>query len=347
MPVPLIDAHPINVTAGNIIVPDGELALYGVQGANITSANSIDLGAATGFFVNITGSVTINAMGTVTAGTLRFVVFTGALILTHNAVSLILPTGASITTAAGDSAIFLSLGSGNWKCVGYLRATGKALSVTASDVGLGSVENTALSTWAGTTNITILGTIATGVWSGTAVGTTKGGTALTSYTQGDLIYASASNVLSKLAKDASATRYLSNTGASNDPAWAQVALATGVSGTLPAANGGSGYGAQTVTAPTGTTSTIDFSLGNYVLISLASASGNITLTLQNPVAGQLYFIEVTQGVTPRTLVFPAATKQALTVGTTWTSTGASKSDIITLTYNGSNYRILGTVPDIG
>ena len=41
-----------------------------------------------------------------------------------------------------------------------------------SDVGLGSVENTALSTWAGTTNITTLGTIGTGVWQGTSISTT-------------------------------------------------------------------------------------------------------------------------------------------------------------------------------
>lgn len=36
--------------------------------------------------------------------------------------------------------------------------------------------------------------------------------------QGDLIYGSASNVLSTLAKDTNATRYLSNTGTSNNPA---------------------------------------------------------------------------------------------------------------------------------
>ena len=36
-------------------------------------------------------------------------------------------------------------------------------------VGLGSVENTALSTWAGTSNITTLGTVATGTWHGTAI----------------------------------------------------------------------------------------------------------------------------------------------------------------------------------
>ena len=46
------------------------------------------------------------------------------------------------------------------------------LSLAKGDVGLGNVENTALSTWAGTANITTLGTIATGTWEGTAVGDT-------------------------------------------------------------------------------------------------------------------------------------------------------------------------------
>jgi len=52
-------------------------------------------------------------------------------------------------------------------------------STARTNLGLGNVENTALSTWAGSTSITTLGTIATGVWSGTAIGITKGGTGLT------------------------------------------------------------------------------------------------------------------------------------------------------------------------
>jgi len=58
--------------------------------------------------------------------------------------------------------------------------------------------------------------------------------------QGDLIYGSAANTPSRLAKDANSTRSLTNTGTNNNPAWAQVALATGVSGTLPVGNGGTG-----------------------------------------------------------------------------------------------------------
>jgi len=53
--------------------------------------------------------------------------FSGALTLTHNATSLILPGGASITTAAGDVAYFVSLGSGNWRCTGYQKANGQAV----------------------------------------------------------------------------------------------------------------------------------------------------------------------------------------------------------------------------
>jgi hypothetical protein len=63
--------------------------------------------------------------------------------------------------------------------------------------------------------------------------------------QGDLLYASGTDVWARLAKNTTATRYLSNTGTTNNPAWAQVALATGVSGTLPVANGGTGIASYT------------------------------------------------------------------------------------------------------
>jgi hypothetical protein len=93
------------------------------QGADIASASTTDLATATGVAVTITGTTTITAFGTVAAGRIRILTFAGALTLTHNGTSLILPNAVSLTTAAGDVAIFLSLGSGNWRCVSYTRRT--------------------------------------------------------------------------------------------------------------------------------------------------------------------------------------------------------------------------------
>jgi hypothetical protein len=45
-------------------------------------------------------------------------------------------------------------------------------SLSKSDVGLGNVENTALSTWTGSTNITTVGTITTGTWQGSKIANT-------------------------------------------------------------------------------------------------------------------------------------------------------------------------------
>ncbi len=69
--------------------------------------------------------------------------------------------------------------------------------------------------------------------------------------QGDILYGSAVNTLATLPKNTSATRYLSNTGTNNNPAWAQVNLTNGVTGVLPSPNGGatqilSGGAASTV-----------------------------------------------------------------------------------------------------
>lgn len=91
--------------------------------ATVASASTTDLGAVDSHVVNITGTTTITGLGTVSAGIRRKVWFSGALTLTHNGTSLILPTGSNIVTAAGDSAEFVSLGSGNWRCLWFQRAS--------------------------------------------------------------------------------------------------------------------------------------------------------------------------------------------------------------------------------
>lgn len=68
------------------------------------------------------------------------------------------------------------------------------------------------------------------------VPTTAGGTGLTSYAQGDLLYYNSGTTFTALGKNTTATRYLSNTGTNNNPAWAQIDLTNGVTGRLPYAN---------------------------------------------------------------------------------------------------------------
>lgn len=109
------------------------------QGASIASAATTSIGGnSDGSYVHITGTTTITSFGTIAAGVSRVVVFDGVLTLTHNPTSLILPGGVNITTAAGDVAQFISEGSGNWRCMGYMRAnvsTVSAISLAASVSG--------------------------------------------------------------------------------------------------------------------------------------------------------------------------------------------------------------------
>lgn len=171
----LILLNPQSITAG-LASPINE-----AKGADIASATTTDIGAATGNYVQVTGTTTITGFGTVQAGTRRIVKFTDVLTLTYNATSLILPTAANITTAVGDTATFISLGSGNWICVSYLRADGSSVG-SATGRGaqgiIGTSRNAKMS-------VTTAGATATFTADEVVVETSLGGTQykLSSYSQ--------------------------------------------------------------------------------------------------------------------------------------------------------------------
>lgn len=111
-------------------------------GSTIASAATCNIGAANAEYLAVSGTTAITAFDSVAAGVYRVLKFDGALTLTHNATSLILPSGASITTAANDVGGFRSLGSGNWRCEWYSRASGAALigASAASESAQGVIE---------------------------------------------------------------------------------------------------------------------------------------------------------------------------------------------------------------
>lgn len=102
--------------------------------ATLASATTTDIGTARSHTVNISGTTTITAFGSsaLLARPLYKLVFSGALVLTYNATSLILPGSANITTANGDSADALYLGSGNWQIISYYKRTGVPVNFNAT-----------------------------------------------------------------------------------------------------------------------------------------------------------------------------------------------------------------------
>ena len=123
------------------------------KSSDIASASTTDLSTVTTPFAHVTGTTTITALGTMQAGTRRRLVFDGILTLTHNGTSLILPGAANITTAAGDVALMVSEGSGNWRCVGYQRANGSAITAGVANPSINSTVTSNTITPTGTNDL--------------------------------------------------------------------------------------------------------------------------------------------------------------------------------------------------
>jgi hypothetical protein len=131
----------------------------------------------------------------------------------------------------------ITAGAGLTKTGNTLNAVGTAdrITVNADSIDIAS-------TYAGQSTITTVGTIATGTWSATAIAANKGGTGQTSYAVGDLLYASGSSALSKLA-DVAAGSFLRSGGVGAAPAWSTLVLPnSAAAGDIPYASGANTYG---------------------------------------------------------------------------------------------------------
>jgi hypothetical protein len=116
----------LNGGAGGWLVLNPTLSAALLGFGTLASAATLDLATVEGAYVVVTGSTgPITAMGTLPRGTMKVLEFAGTPTISHNATLLILPNARDIATTAGDVAIVVSEGSGNWRCLSYTR-TGKA-----------------------------------------------------------------------------------------------------------------------------------------------------------------------------------------------------------------------------
>jgi hypothetical protein len=171
-----------------------------------------------------------------------------ALVLADRVKETTTTTGTGTITLAGAASGFRSfsvVGNGNttyyviagqgtteWEIgIGTYTSSGTTLSrdtVLASSAG--APTKTTFS--AGTKDVFVTYPAGRSVYvDGTAIDTAGMGA-----TQGDILYASGTDTFSRLAKNTTSTRYLANTGTSNNPAWSQIDLSNGVTGDLPFAN---------------------------------------------------------------------------------------------------------------
>jgi hypothetical protein len=220
-----------NTVATFTVQGDGRLTAAGNTTISITGSQISDLGTAavtsvTGTSNEVTvsgtgtgpwtGAVTIGLPDDVTIGNTLTV--TGDLIVNGNTTTLntatlvvedkniVLANVATPTDTTADGAGITILGATN-KTFNWVDATdawtsSEDLNLVAGKVyeiaGTSVLSNTTLGSGVIYSSLTTLGTIVTGVWNGTAIASTSGGTGLTSYTTGDLLYSSSGNTLSNL-----------------------------------------------------------------------------------------------------------------------------------------------------
>jgi hypothetical protein len=165
------------------------ITVTGIQGVAVPALLSGWLkynGSSLGWSTPTLGDVTASGAATATASTFSGGLTAGGLTINDNTnVALGTTHGTDIGTATNQKLGFYNV-------IPIVQPTGDALTalsnlgligiptLSKSDVGLGNVENTALSTWSGSSNITTLGTVTTGTLSGvTLQGTISSGTGLT------------------------------------------------------------------------------------------------------------------------------------------------------------------------
>jgi hypothetical protein len=141
------------------------------------------------------GSANITTLGTVASGTWN----AAAIGLTKGGLGTNASSFSGLVKISGGAASYITDSSTNWSTAyAHTSIVGNPHGTVKADISLGNVENTALSTWVGSANITTVGTITSGIWNGASVSAQNGGTGISVYTLGDILYYESGNTLKTL-----------------------------------------------------------------------------------------------------------------------------------------------------
>lgn len=92
-----------------------------IGAAILASAATVDVGSVLAQTITITGTTTITSLGiSAPLGAVKVIIAGGNWSMTHNAASLLLPGGKSISATGGDIGIFVYEAANTWRCVSWL-----------------------------------------------------------------------------------------------------------------------------------------------------------------------------------------------------------------------------------
>lgn len=149
--------------------------------------------------------------------------------------------GTGLATLTSGSALI-----GNGTNAVSLRAITDNTSASAVTANTNLITANTLAYWTGSTNITTLGTIASGTWQGTSIKVGYGGTGTTTApTKGGIIYASSASAYAST--DAGTSGYLLQSGGENAPSWINATNNNTASTVVKRDNSGN-FSAGTITA---------------------------------------------------------------------------------------------------
>ena len=311
----------INVNLGSISTSATTANLFNINATTLNvglAATALSMGATT-------GTATIRNPTIVSAATSLTLFNTTSTTINFGAAATTFNIGAS----AGAATMNISNGATTNATTKTVNIGGSGVSGSTTNINIGSAVSGAL----GTTTINSatvsipsvaisLGTVTSGTWSGTAIAVNKGGTGLTSYAIGDIVYASGATTLAKLSDVATGNALISG-GVGVAPSWGKIALTTHVSGTLPVANGGTG-----VTTSTGTGNVVLSSSPSLITPSLGVATGtsfnSITgLSSTTPVMNGIAAVGTAATVARADHVHASDTSRAPLASPTFTGTPAA------------------------